>query len=108
MKSYCVRFQPRVYNIMTWPMYWFHENPEETLQHQIEQSGTNRSTDIIGIGPIIYHQLNTQYDITTIDDMVDHVILHGYPRDIQFKEETKLVISARVVEKFMNGKRYII
>ena len=86
---------------MSYPMSWFHEDPEYTLKIQMEHGEENRVTDIIGVGPSLAYQLERDYNITTIAELLDYVILYGFPRDVDFREETKFVISARCARKFM-------
>jgi hypothetical protein len=82
-------------------MSWFHEDPEYTLKIQMEHGEENNVTDIIGLGPSLAYQLKCDYNITTIAELLDYVINNGFPRDVDFREETKFVISARCARKFM-------
>ena len=82
-------------------MSWFHEDPEYTLKIQMEHGEENRVTDIIGLGPSLAHQLECVYNITTIAELLDYVIINGFPGDVDFREETKFVLSAKCAKKFM-------
>ena len=86
---------------MSYPMSWFHEDPGYTLKIQLEHCEENKVTDIIGIGCSLAYQLEDEYNITTIAELLDYVILNGIPRNVNFREETKFVISARCARKFM-------
>ncbi len=88
---------------MSYPMSWFHEDPEYTLKIQMEHGEENRVTDIIGISYYLAQQLKYGYNITTIAELLDYVILHGIPQEVDLREETKFVISARCARKFMNN-----
>lgn len=88
---------------MSYPMSWFHEDPKYTLKIQLEHGEENKVTDIIGIGSCIEHQLESAYNIITIEELLDYVILNGFPRYVDFREETKFVISARCARKFMKN-----
>lgn len=95
----CVRAQLKsnIYIMMS----WFHEDPEYTLKIQMEQSEENKITDIIGINPLLAYQLESDYNITTIAELLKYVIINGFPGDVDFNEETRFVISARCARKFM-------
>lgn len=79
---------------------WFHEDPD-TLKKQLTHPEDAEVTDIIGVGPALYYQLSFHYDISTIGQLVDHIIIHGFPTNITFKEETKFVLSARAANKII-------
>ena len=83
-------------------MDWFHEDPEHTLKLQITQSDGNSIYDIYDLGPSKCHALEQEYNIYTIGQLVDYIIKGGFPRDVDFSERTKMVLSARVAKKF-NG-----
>ena len=86
---------------MSYPMSWFHEDPKSTLKTQLEHGEENAVTDIIGLGPSLAHQLDRDYNILTIEELLYYVIINGFPRDVDFREETKFVISARCAKKYM-------
>ena len=83
-------------------MLWFHEDPEYTLRLQLEHGEDNHVMDIIGGGPMVAHQLTT-YNIETIGQLVDYVISKGFPRNVEFRDESKFVISARCAKKFLGN-----
>ena len=83
-------------------MQWFHEDPEYTLRLQLEQGEEHHVMNIIGVGPMVAHQL-TAYNIETIGQLVDYVVSKGFPRNVVFREESKFVISARCAKKFLGN-----
>lgn len=89
---------------MSYPLSWVHEDPHHVIQIQMDVDGNNCVTDILGIGPYIAMCLEEKYSITTINDLIGYIIYNGFPNDIDFKEETKFIISVRCAHKVMNYK----
>lgn len=97
------QLQPRGTGRSIITMQWFHEDPEYTLRLQLEHGEEHHVTDIIGIGPMVAHELKNDYNINTIGELVDYVISKGFPYGVNFREESKFVISARCTKKFLGN-----
>lgn len=102
VKASCVPGDPgaRSY-IMSWPMDWFHEDPEHTFEKQITQKESKGLCNIYDLSSLTCHIIEEEYNLYTIGQLVDYIILHGFPRGIDFKERTKMVLSVRVANKFL-------
>ncbi len=81
------------------PMSWLHEEPERAIAEQMQLDASSHVTNVLGIGPSMAYKLEETYSITSIKDLIGCIMYNGYPRDIEFKEETKFVISL-LISKF--------
>ena len=86
---------------MSWPMDWFHEDPEHTLGQQLSQDENNGLVNIYDLSSSQCYYIEKTYNIYTIKELVEYIIKNGFPRDVDFKERTKFVLSARVAKKFL-------
>ena len=82
-------------------MDWFHEDPEHTFEKQITQKESKGLCNIYDLSSLTCHMIEEEYNLYTIGQLVDYIILHGFPRGIDFKERTKMVLSVRVANKFL-------
>jgi hypothetical protein len=87
---------------MSWPMSWFHEDPEHTLRQQLSQDENNGLVNVYDLSFSQCYYIEQNYNIYTIGELVEYIINNGFPRDVDFRKRTKFVLSARVAKKF-NG-----
>lgn len=83
---------------MTPILSWFNDETE-TLKKQLTHPEDAPTTDLVGVSPTTYYHLSLVYDIETIGQLVDYVITHGFPTEVELSEETKFVLSARAANK---------
>ncbi len=79
---------------MSFPLNWVHEDPKYAIEETIKVSRDNKTTDILGIGPMCCEFLNQMYDITTIGELEDHISEYGFPEFL--KPDTRFVLSVRI------------
>ncbi len=104
MKQSWVKSYPRAPTFtMSWPMSWFHEDPEHTLEQQLSQDENNCLLNVYDLSPSQCYDLEKTYNIYTIGELVEYIIKNGFPRDVDFRERTKFVLSARVAKKFLGS-----
>lgn len=86
------------------PLGWVHEDPHHVIRIQMEVDGNNYTTDILGIGPSMAYNLEDIYGIKTINDLTGYIMYNGFPQDINFKEETKFILSVRCANRLMKNQ----
>mgnify|MGYP003635680960 FL=1 len=75
-------------------LHWVHEDPKYAIEETIRVSRDNRTTDILGIGPMCCEFLNQMYSINTIGELEDHIAKYGFPEFL--KSDTRFVLSVRI------------
>lgn len=101
IKSYGINYSVVSSYTMSYPMSWFHEDPEHTLDKQVNQSENNCLVNIYNLSYTQCYYLEQNYNIHTIADLVDYIIHNGFPRDIDFDKRTIIVLSVRVANKLL-------
>ena len=86
---------------MSYPMSWFHEDPEHTLGQQLSQDENNHLVNVYDLSMSQCYYLEKNYNIYTIKELVEYIINNGFPGGVDFRERTKFVLSARVAKKFL-------
>ena len=79
---------------MSFPLDWVHEDPKYAIEETIRVPRENRTTDIMGIGPMCCEFLKQMYDITSVGELEDHIKEYGFPEIL--KSDTKFVLSVRI------------
>jgi len=79
---------------MSFPLGWVHEDPKYAIEETIRVPRENRTTDIMGIGPMCCEFLKQMYDITSVGELEDHIKEYGFPEIL--KSDTKFVLSVRI------------
>ena len=88
--------------MIPYTMSWFHaDHPKMTLEQQLNQSETNSIFNIYELTSGDCFYIEKTYKIYTIGELVDYVMKNGFPRDVDFRDRAKMIISARVFKKFL-------
>ena len=79
---------------MSSPLWWVHEDPKYAIEETIKVPASYSLLNILGVGPCLSEFFKQMYNITTIGELEDHIINHGFPSIL--KPETKFVLSVRI------------
>ena len=79
------------------PLLWINDDPKHTIENILTLDGNNHLLDVPGIGAFTSKQLNLEYNIFTINDLVGYVLYNGFPSILD--NVTKFVISLRCADK---------
>ena len=80
-----------------------HEDPRALLKTTLDTPRESRVTDIYELGPAVAHQLELNYGIVNVGQLLDYIYDCGFPSALYLKDTTKFVISYRIAHDYVES-----